>query len=174
MNGETPSSGGSDRDRYWGLGATVVVVALYHLLFFNRYFPLSEGWFSAYGHLIRTGAVPYRDFYLFVTPLYPLKIAAFGLLFGDAFLPLRALGVLLVCGIATLTYLILVARFTPFAASTATIVSTIYYQSGVAHIGYDFIQFVTLYALLSAYCLVKLIRAAARSEERRVGKECRL
>jgi len=33
--------------------------------------PITEGWFSAYAHLIINGKMPYRDFYLYLTPFYP-------------------------------------------------------------------------------------------------------
>jgi len=40
---------------YIGLGSVWFAVALYNGIFFNKYFPITEGWFSAYAHLIRHG-----------------------------------------------------------------------------------------------------------------------
>ena len=53
--------------------ACLVPLAIYQILYVNAFYPITEGWFSEYAHLIRTGAVPYRDFSLLLTPLYPVK-----------------------------------------------------------------------------------------------------
>lgn len=51
----------------------------------NEFFPITEGWFSTYGAMIRDGAVPYRDFPLLLTPLYPFFIALLQMLAGESF-----------------------------------------------------------------------------------------
>ena len=71
----------------FGLGITLVVVGVYNLMFFNRYLPLTEGWFLAYARLMAEGKVPYRDFYFFMTPLYPLQMEAFLARLETAFSP---------------------------------------------------------------------------------------
>lgn len=138
-----------------GLTSVLCSVLLYNVIFFNKYFPLTEGWFSAYSHLIRQGLVPYRDFYLFLTPLYPLQLAAFQSVFGESFFALRILGIAVVLLIALFVYLILVNRFSPPVSVIATVSTIVYYQSGVAHITYDFIQFVTLYVLVATYLIIR-------------------
>lgn len=139
---------------YIGLGSTLLAISLYNSFYFNSYFPVTEGWFSAYAHLIRQGLVPYRDFYLFLTPLYPLQLAAFQSAFGESFIMLRILGGAVVLLISLFLYLILARRFSPLVSTIATITATIYYQSGVAHIAYDFIQFFTLYVLAATYLII--------------------
>jgi hypothetical protein len=143
--------------RVWwaGLFAVLAPLLLYNSLFFNRYFPVTEGWFSTYARLIRAGQVPHRDFYLFLPPLYPLQLAAITSVFGDEFIVLRSVGVLVVLAIAWVLYALLTRWFPPFASAFAAVVAVVYYQSGVAHIGYDFMQFCTLYGLLGTYCLVR-------------------
>lgn len=135
--------------------AMLAVVLTYNLLFFNRYFPITEGWFSVYSHYIRQGAVPYRDFYFFLTPLYAYLLAFFQTIFGDAFISLRILGVLVILMISTLLYLLLIRVFSKKSSAISAIVSVIYYQSGVAHIAYDFIQFFTLFSLAAAYFFIR-------------------
>ena len=137
-----------------GLGSVLLAVTLYNCLYFNSYFPVTEGWFSAYAHLIRQGFVPYRDFYLFLTPLYPLQLAAFQSVFGEGFITLRILGIVVVLLLSLFLYLILARRFSPFVSTIATITAIIYYQSGVAHITYDFTQFFTLYTLAATFLII--------------------
>jgi hypothetical protein len=143
--------------RVWwaGLFAVLAPLLLYNSLFFNRYFPVTEGWFPAYARLIRAGQVPHRDFYLFLPPLYPLQLAAITSVFGDEFIVLRSVGVLVVLSMAGVLYALLTRWFPPFASAFAALLAIVYYQSGVAHIGYDFMQVCTLYSLLGAYCLVR-------------------
>lgn len=138
-----------------GAVSVCLVITVYNLLFFNKYLPLSEGWFSVYAYLIAQGQMPYRDFYLLLTPLYPLQLAAFSAVFGYSFFALRTAGILVVLCLALTLYVFLGKRFAPSSAAFATIVSIVYYQSGVAHIDYDFIQFVTVYALLGAYFITR-------------------
>ncbi len=150
--------------RVWwaGLLAVWVPLLVYNLLFFNRYFPLTEGWFSLYGRLIRAGQVPYRDFYLFLPPLYPCQLAAITGVFGDEFIVLRTAGVLVILALAWVTYALFTRWFPPYASAFAAFVALVYYQSGVAHITYDFTQFLTLYALLGLYFLIRHLEAGPR------------
>jgi hypothetical protein len=155
-----PASHAATARVWWlGLSITLAPLLLYNLLFFNRYFPLTEGWFSMYARLIRAGQVPYRDFSLFLPPLYPLQLAAITSVFGDEFVVLRIVGVLVILGMGSLLYALLTRWFPAFAAAFATLVAMVYYQSGVAHITYDFTQFLTLYALLAVYFLVRHFEA---------------
>ena len=137
-----------------GMGAVILIIATYNIFFYDRYLPLTEGWFSAYAHLIRNGYVPYRDFDFFLTPLYPLQLASFSFFFGESIYALRVLGVFIVLAIATLEYLILLRFFAPFSSAFAAITSVIYFQSGVAHITYDFTQVLTLYTLMAFYFFI--------------------
>lgn len=142
-------------DFYIGLGSVLFSVLLYNCFYFNRYFPVTEGWFSVYAHLIRQGLVPYRDFYLFLTPLYPLQLAAFQSTFGESFIALRILGIVVVLLLSLFLYLILVRRFSPLVSTIATVTAIIYYQSGVAHIAYDFIQLFTVFVLAATYLIIR-------------------
>ena len=138
-----------------GLLTTLFVVAVYNFLFYNKFFPVTEGWFSVYAKYILRGAIPYRDFQLALPPLYSLKLAAFIYFFGDHFIALRIMGILLILCMTTILYLLYIKVFPVYIASFVTIIAIMYYQSGVAHITYDFIQFVTLYALLAAFFIIK-------------------
>lgn len=137
------------------LSVSVVIIAIYNLITFNRFFPITEGWFSVYGNLILQGKTPYKDFYFFLTPLYPLTIAGFTAIFGTSLIFLRILGVLLMLLMFSTIYLIFARFFKHVVAALAAVICMIYYQSGVAHISYDFTQFVTTYGLLSAYFFIR-------------------
>jgi hypothetical protein len=139
---------------YIGMGSVFFAVLLYNGIYFNKYLPITEGWFSAYAHLIRQGLVPYLDFYLFMTPLFPLQIAAFQSVFGESFIALRMLGVVVILCLSFFLYLILARRFSPLVSVIATVTAIFYYQSGVAHITYDFIQFFSVLVLAATYLII--------------------
>ena len=42
--------------------------------FWNKYLPLTEGWWHVYARWISEGRIPYRDFELLTPPLNPLLI----------------------------------------------------------------------------------------------------
>jgi hypothetical protein len=142
------------RVRILGLLASAAVVGFYNLIIFNRYFPLSEGWFSVYAEYILRGAMPYRDFHLMLPPLYPLQMAAFIKLFGQGFLALRIAGLVTALFITGVLYLLYLRLLPVFAAVLAAAVSVVFYQSGTAFINYDFLHFFTLYALAALYFMI--------------------
>jgi hypothetical protein len=130
-----------------------VPLAVYQWLYMNSFYPITEGWFSEYANLIRDGMIPYRDFPLLLPPLYPLTIAAFQSVFGEGLFALHALGMFITVGIGLALFCLLRGIFNDTASAFAALIGTIYYQSGVAFLGYDFTQFLTLY-LLTAGILV--------------------
>ena len=138
-----------------GIISAIAVIGLYNAFFAFSFLPITEGWFSAYAHLILEGKVLYRDLYLYLPPFYPMAFSAVVWLFGDSFFVLRLIGVFFIVAIAALLYLILAKRFSPSSSMVATITATIYYQSGVAHIPYDFTQVLTLFTLSSTWMLVQ-------------------
>jgi hypothetical protein len=133
----------------------LLLVTIYYNFYSNFHFlPITEGWFSAYANLVLHGKVPYRDFYLYLTPLYVWIIAIIENFFGPSFFVLRVFGLFIICGIALTLFGILRRVFSPSASFVGVVIAIIYYQSGTAHISYDFTQVLTLFAILSIYFLV--------------------
>ena len=138
-----------------GLGVSLAVICLYNALFFDRYLPLSEGWFSVYAHYIVDGAVPYRDFHFFLPPVYPYMIAAFTEVFGESLIVLRLFGVALTLSITGMLFLLYSRLFSSYIACIVTIVSVVYYQSDVTFIGYNFLNVLHLFALSGTVLICK-------------------
>ena len=143
-----------------GLLATLLV-GIYNSLWYTRYAPLPEGWFSVYADLIRKGEIPYRDFYLYLPPLYPLLLAGFQAVFGPSIIALRILGFVIMLLFSASLYEISRRCFGALAALFVTVVSVVYYESSNTHIGYDFIQVMNLAALLACLSLMRLREAVA-------------
>jgi len=60
----------------------VSTLLIWLLIIYNRFLTPHEGWFSYYGLLMKSGKVPYRDFYFFTQPVH-LLIARVVSEFGD-------------------------------------------------------------------------------------------
>jgi hypothetical protein len=71
----------------------LLVIGTFNLIIFNRYFPLSEGWWEAYGYLYNLGLRPYKDFDLAFTPLFTIINAGLLDVFGSSFFSIRLFGV---------------------------------------------------------------------------------
>lgn len=133
--------------------ALLIVVIYFNIYQGFHFLPLTEGWFSTYAYLVNDGKIPYRDFYLYLTPLYTWIMAFISTIFGPSFFILRIFGVVIIIGISLLLYAILRRQFSPTACFTGSSLAVLYYQSGVAHIAYDFTQVLTFFMLSSGYCL---------------------
>ncbi|HWY80296.1 MAG TPA: glycosyltransferase family 39 protein [Candidatus Sulfotelmatobacter sp.] len=133
----------------------LLVVLIYNLIFFNRFYPITEGWFSTYAWMFNHGQVPYRDFYLFLTPLYIIIMSIFTAIFGYSILYLRIFGIAIMLLMTFFLYKNLQLIFGSAIAAFSCIVGIIYYQSNNAHITYDFIQFLSLFGLIQSYFIVK-------------------
>lgn len=138
-----------------GIIVCVVVIGAYNALLFNRYLPMCEGWHSVYAHYILNGAVPYRDFHFFLPPLYPLMVAAFTGIFGPDLIFLRIFGIAVIISLTITLFLLFLRLFPAYIACTASIVSVMYYQSCVVHITYDYLTFVTLFAVLGTFLICR-------------------
>jgi hypothetical protein len=139
---------------FWGVIGVILIMSFYNLLFCFRFLPLTEGWFLAYANLLLKDMVPYKDFYLHMTPVYPMIISFVVSLFGESLIVLRIFGLFVVVGLSVTLYGILVQRFRVSSAMLVSVTACVYYQSGVAHIQYDFTQILTLFTLISILFLM--------------------
>lgn len=139
------------------LFAIILILFLYNFLYAFSYYVITEGWFSEYAILLRSSKVPYVDFNLLISPLYPIFLLVVQNLFGDQFYYLRALGILVSLGILCVLFVILERLFDRRAAAMASITAAIYYQSGNAYFGYDYTQFLTLFLLIAAWFVMSAV-----------------
>lgn len=115
--------------------ATLLAAATcgYLLLWYNRFLGLSSnGWFYFYAQQILHGSVPYRDFYLYVPPLHPLKLAALSALFGDGLIVPRIAAVAERVVLAVLVYFWLLRIFTIGPAFLGSLLGVIAFCSDQA------------------------------------------
>ena len=103
--------------RFASMFLPAFLVIIFNLVFFRKYFPVSEGWWQVYGHMINSGLMPYRDFYLAFPPLVPYFYAGLERLVGINFLLFRGLGIVLVAVNTILIQRLLGVLFRPWPAA---------------------------------------------------------
>ena len=81
-----------------------VVVLVYNLCFYNKYYPIVEGWYSVYAEHILRGKIPYIDFHFILPPVYPYFLTAVIQVVGHDILSLRLVGILIVLLFSTFLY----------------------------------------------------------------------
>ena len=138
-----------------GLLTVIIPVIIYNLFLLRNFFPITEGWWSYIATLILDGKIPYKDFYLYLPPVYPYFISFFVKIFGIEIIKLRILGLIMQVLTAVILYLCLTKLFNPLAAAISALLSMfIYMTSFTAFMSYDYNQFVFFLALLITYVII--------------------
>jgi hypothetical protein len=149
------------------LGLSVILSFLYVGFFFNKAFPLTEGWYSVFAKYINSGKIPYRDFDFHFTPLYAYIIAFITKLFGYDIIVLRCLGIVVFIGITVAAYLIFSKLFGPTVSMISSVVAVIFMQSELPQIFYDYIRFYDLFTYLALlFLLIFLDKNSANKPSR--------
>lgn len=141
------------KDKYTWLLALLALTALYHLPYFNRFAPITEGWFHTYASAVAEGKVPYRDFYFFITPLYLYFFVGFIKVFGGGFIVARIYGIFERVFLTATLYTILTKYFKPLIVAFACFSAFILYSNHNADIIYSYYQTATLFSLFSVLFL---------------------
>jgi uncharacterized membrane protein len=131
----------------------VFIPTISQIRWFLSFAPFTEGWWLVYSRSILAGKVPYRDFELLSTPLYPYLVASFSAIFGEEFFKFRILGLLIHLAINILLYLVLRNYVKSIFAALIASISTLFIQNSTAYINYDYNYVALLFALLSLYYL---------------------
>jgi 4-amino-4-deoxy-L-arabinose transferase-like glycosyltransferase len=139
--------------------AVAALLGAFNLVLFNRYFPLSEGWWETYGYLYNSGLRPYRDFDLAYTPLFTIVNAGLLRVFGDSFFALRLFGVAVFLVAVLALQAALDRVFSARTAAVATLASTVFMISQPQFIAKDY--HVYQLGLVSLALLAHLVLADA-------------
>ena len=134
-----------------------VVLLFINLLFYNKYFPLTEGWWETYGYLVNQHKIMYRDFALAFPPLFVIYNALL-LKFTHSFLVFRLIGVIVFSLNVLLLQLFLEKIYSRTTAAVASFFASFLLLSDVCFIAKDYHTYeitVTILTFLLAQCIVK-------------------
>ena len=144
-----------DRASLFGWLCVVVITTAYTAIVFNRFMPPQEGWFDAYSRRILSGQMPYRDFYLFLQPIYPYIMAALNAVFGYDFIVFRIYGIFERLFLVSMVYLVYGRVFKPWMAAFCAVASLVLCWSFNADAICSYYQLSVALVLLSLWLLLK-------------------
>lgn len=149
--------------RALGLLVVLAVTATSQLVMYNRYLPLQEGWFTVFAQSIIAGKVPYRDFYLFIPPVYAYVTVALVKTFGTSFIVFRTWGVVERILLAGALYLVLERPFKARSAAIATIIGVAVFASNNSDVIHGYTQFTLTLVLAATYLVMLAIERRGRT-----------
>lgn len=160
-----------DKLFYLFMFVAVFAAALYVALGHSKTMPFAEGWYTYYAQLINEkGLLPYRDFEYLFSPLYIYFIAVVTRIFGYNIIVLRRLGILMFGVIALGVYLFIteiVGRKKAWIAAVATVTATLYLQSEVVQIFYDYIRLMDIFAVFTVLFLMRAVKAMQQEDDQK-------
>lgn len=116
----------------------IVLLAAINFLIFNRYFPLSEGWWETYGYLNANGLTLYKDVDLAFPPLFSLFSSFLMNTIGLSFFEMRLLGVIVLLASVIILQLTLERFFSTKASAISILVASILFISAPQFIAKDY------------------------------------
>lgn len=142
------------------------VYGAYQLVFINRFFPLTEGWFSEDSMYLLSGDVMYKDFAMYMPPLYPLIVTAINKIFNYSFLALRIYGLFERLLILALLFEMLKDIFGNKVSVIALLAGGIFYTANLADIFYSHYQTAFLFGVISLFFFYKAYRHGNENKKR--------
>ena len=144
-----------DRTSLFGWLCVVAVITIYTVIYFNRFMFPQEGWFNAHSQRILSGQIPYRDFHLFLQPIYSYLMAALNAVFGYDFIVFRIYGIFERLFLVSMVYLIYGRIFKPWMAAFCAIGSLVLCWSFNVDSICSYYQLSLAFVLLSLWLLLK-------------------
>ena len=129
-----------------------------HLLIFNHYFSLQEGWWETYAYLVNRGEVINKDFYLAWTPLFVYINAFYQKIFGINFFAFACIGVVAAMIQVILLYLVLREFFSKPASAIAALFATLLSISSGTYIAKDYHTYVYIMEFATLLFLIKYVK----------------
>lgn len=141
--------------RSYGIIFIFLYVLIYNLPFFNRFYVISEGWYTSLVYFINSGEVLYRDIHWVLPPVYVYIIKFFVDIFGYSIISLRILGLFVVFGIGCFLYLVMRFFFTRLGSLVGVLSVLSCFESMIAFLGYDYYPVFLLFSLISCFLIMK-------------------
>ncbi len=132
------------------------VYAVFNIILADKFFPVSEGWFQDYANYILDGQVPYRDFYMFVPPLFPLLMTLISSISGGLFIAFRIFGIIERMVLIFVVFCLLRKLFDSRTVFISLLTGAIVYISNTQEIFYGYYQTSLLWAIILLYFAVKV------------------
>ena len=142
---------------------SLAVYAVFNLLLVNKFFPITEGWFQDAANYINGGQAPYKDFYMFVPPGFPLITSAISSLSDNMFLAFRLVGFAERLLMLALMYRILRRLFSPMVAAVSGLTGAVVYIANIQEIFYGYYQTSLFIGLIGIWLCIRMYETFEKS-----------
>ena len=140
------------------IALSLITVLILHLLIFNHYFSLQEGWWETYAYLVNKGEVINKDFYLAWTPLFVYINAFYQKIFGINFFAFACIGVVAAMIQVILLYLVLREFFSRVSSILGATFASFLWFGMETYIAKDYHTYVFIIEFSTLLFLVKSIK----------------
>ena len=137
---------------------SLLTILIFHLLIFNHYFSLQEGWWETYAYLVNRGEVINKDFYLAWTPLFVYINAFYQKIFGINFFAFACIGVVAAMIQVILLYLVLREFFSRVSSILGATFASFLWFGMETYIPKDYHAYVFIIEFSTLLFLVKSIK----------------
>lgn len=157
-----------------GLAFTLLVFFAFQLFWYNRFLPIQDGWLIEYGQQINSGRTIYKDFFVFIQPLYAWIFAGVGRWFGYDFINFRYYGLVERAALVGTVYLVFLQITTPYRAIFLSLLGLYFFSSNTADVVYSYYQLTAVFCFGAAYLLIRHYRTKGHLSAIAAGVLCGL
>jgi hypothetical protein len=137
-----------------GFFFTISVIIVFQLIYFNRFLPIQEAWFVEYANQVNSGKIIYKDFHVFIQPIYVFIFSFIQDNFGGEIINFRYYGLFERTFLIGILYLLVSLFTTLYRTIFLTLLVFYLFNSNTADVIYSYYQLTTLFALSSAFLLI--------------------
>lgn len=142
---------------------SILLIFLFNLIIFNRYFPLTEGWWETYAYLLNSGLNPIKDFEIAFPPFFLYLNSMYLNFFGTDFYIFRLIGVFAFTLQSILLLILLRQYFSNFASSLSVLIAEFLFISMPIFIAKDYHTYVYIFEFLTLILFVKHFKCETNS-----------
>ena len=142
----------------WSFSLVIVVFFIFQLFYFNRFLPIQDGWFIEYAKQISSGKVIYKDFQVFVQPIYVFIFSWVSDFFGNSFITFRYYGLFERTVLIGVIYLLFSQIANAFRSAFLVLLGMFLFVTCTADVIYSYYQLVAIFVFLSAYFVILSFR----------------
>lgn len=131
------------------------IVLVFNLMLVQNFFPVTEGWFQDWSRYMADGKMPYKDFYLYIPPVYVYITHFVNIIFDNSYLALRVFGIVERLLLIYVVYRIVRRLYKPWTCFVAIVASAAFYMSTNSDVFYGYYQNALLWGALALLFSIK-------------------
>lgn len=135
-----------------------VIFLVFQLFYFNHFLPIQDGWFTEYAQQINSGKLIYKDFQVFLQPIYVFIVSWISDHFGYSLITLRYYGLLERALLIGVSYLLFSQITTAYRATFLTLFGIFIALTSTTDLAYSYYQLTAVFVFASTYCLILFYR----------------